>query len=148
MAVYRLTLYHAPRPNKTSPFGPRIVRRTDLLVLRIKPPPPCYTMARSRSDAHAARNEQVRNMFASLAEVTGMPPTSTTITGAAQTLKLDHNVENVPESQGAKIHWLGDANAHKLLLYYHGTSSTIHQSFIPVSRLTACSVFADNRFWM
>lgn len=77
-------------------------------------------MVRARSDGHQARNEQVRTMFTSLAEATILPSTSTTVTTRAQALNWLHSVEEIPLGKGAKIHWLGDKAAKKVLLYFHG----------------------------
>lgn len=77
-------------------------------------------MVASRSEAHAARNKQTRTLFASLEQAKVLPPTSATITTQATVANVPHKVEDVPQSQGAKMHWLGDLSAQKVWLYFHG----------------------------
>lgn len=83
-----------------------------------------------RSEAHATRNEQTRTTFTSLEQASFLPPTSATISAQATRANVPHKVEDVPESNGAKIHWLGDSNAKSVLLYFHGKRQLYQQTAI------------------
>lgn len=75
----------------------------------------------SRSAAHDERNKALRAGFSSpAAAIEGSLPTATTIGARAKDLKLDREVEDVPNSDGARVHWLGDHTAIKVWVYLHG----------------------------
>ncbi|EXJ92458.1 hypothetical protein A1O3_01009 [Capronia epimyces CBS 606.96] len=75
----------------------------------------------SRSAAHDARNRGFREAFATPFEFKdSLLPTGELIPKEAQKLHLQHEVEDVPAGRGARIHWLGDRSASKVLLYFHG----------------------------
>lgn len=77
----------------------------------------------SRSEAHDARNTAFREAFRKPVEFGATcPPTGTLIETEAQKLNLEHHVEDVPVPNGndAKLHWLGDRSAKKVILYFHG----------------------------
>lgn len=77
-------------------------------------------MVRARSEAHAARNELIRTTFSSLELSTALPPTASTVSDCAKAANVAHGVEDIPGSEGANIHWLGDKSASNVLLYFHG----------------------------
>ena len=78
----------------------------------------------SRSAAHAARNRGFREAFAAPFEFkAALLPTGELIPKEAQKLGLKHDVEDVPDGRGARIHWLGDRSAKKVLLYFHGEAN-------------------------
>src|ERR1700761_7114808 len=78
----------------------------------------------SRSAAHDARNKSFREAFATPFEYKANAlPTAQVITEEAQSLNLAHSIEEVPAGGGARIHWLGNSSAHKVLLYFHGKVS-------------------------
>lgn len=85
----------------------------------------CDSMAtqKSRSAAHEERNKALRAGFASPdAARKASPPTAATVEAKAKDLKLDHEVEEIPKSDGARVHWLGDRTARKVWVYLHGQS--------------------------
>jgi len=74
-----------------------------------------------RSDAHDARNAAFRQAFGKPFEYKeSAGPTAQVITEEASKLDISHFVEDVPASKGARIHWLGNRSAKKVLLYFHG----------------------------
>ncbi|KAI1625071.1 Alpha/Beta hydrolase protein [Exophiala viscosa] len=74
-----------------------------------------------RSDAHDARNAAFRQAFGKPFEYKeSAAPTAEVITEEAKKLDVPHFVDDVPASKGARIHWLGDRSAKKVLLYFHG----------------------------
>lgn len=77
----------------------------------------------SRSAAHDARNTLVRETYSDveLARKNAIP-TATVIPARAEKLGLAHSVDDVPDSDGARIHWVGDRHAQRVILYYHGQS--------------------------
>lgn len=78
----------------------------------------------SRSAAHDARNKSFREAFAKPFEYKATAlPTAQVIIEEAQKLNLEHSVEDVPAGSGARIHWLGDRSAKRVLLYFHGEAS-------------------------
>ncbi|OCK78706.1 alpha/beta-hydrolase [Lepidopterella palustris CBS 459.81] len=48
------------------------------------------------------------------------PPTSTTIPARCKILNLPWQADDVPNSSGARIHWIGDRSAKKVIFYIHG----------------------------
>ena len=77
-----------------------------------------------RSDAHDARNAAFRQAFGNPFEYKeSAAPTAEVITEEAKKLDIPHFVEDVPAGKGARIHWLGDRSAKKVLLYFHGACS-------------------------
>ena len=76
----------------------------------------------SRSPEHDARNFALQARFSNLDNArAGAIPDAITIPNRAKLLGLQHEVQDVPESEGARIHWLGDKSADKVIVYYHGT---------------------------
>lgn len=75
----------------------------------------------SRSTAHDARNAALQSTFSSLDGARAQSiPDAIVIPARAKILGLAHCVEDIPESDGAKIHWVGDRSATKVILYFHG----------------------------
>jgi len=75
----------------------------------------------SRSADHDARNSLFRQTLGSKEAVkSSAVPTGTVIETRAKALNVDHHVEAVPNSDGAKLHFVGDSKANKLILYFHG----------------------------
>lgn len=84
----------------------------------------------SRSAAHVQRNSQSRALFSSCQRARDvLPTTKATIAARMQALNLQYHVDDIPNSNGAKLHWLGDQSAKKLLLYFHGIPS--FPAFVP-----------------
>lgn len=78
----------------------------------------------SRSTEHDARNAAFLTTFSSCdVSRAQSTPNSIIIPKQAKLLGLVHNVEDVPDSDGAKIHWLGDRSSRKVILYFHGMLS-------------------------
>jgi len=76
----------------------------------------------SRSAEHDARNNELRQRFSSVDRARAeAAPTAKVITEQAQLLGLPHKIEDIPESDGAKLHWVGDLTAQKAMLYFHGS---------------------------
>jgi len=76
----------------------------------------------SRSAAHDQRNAAFREVFRKPFEAqAAMTGTGQTIQEEAQKLKIEHYVEEIPKGRNARLHWLGDRSAKKVLLYFHGT---------------------------
>ncbi|RVX70379.1 hypothetical protein B0A52_05878 [Exophiala mesophila] len=74
-----------------------------------------------RSEAHEARNAAVREGFRSVKDARAASvPTADAIVSTCETLKVAHKVEDVPDSQGARLHWIGDASPRNTILYFHG----------------------------
>lgn len=74
----------------------------------------------SRSAAHKARNDETRSLFATLEQTSILPPTGTTVAARAEASEIPYAVEDIPKSKNARVHWLGDRTARKVLLYCHG----------------------------
>jgi len=78
----------------------------------------------SRSAAHDARNKSYRealgdNVSAKAASI----PTAQRIPTQAKELGVEWEVEDVPNGQGGRIHWVGDRGAKQVILYFHGDYS-------------------------
>ncbi|KAJ9660578.1 hypothetical protein H2198_002515, partial [Neophaeococcomyces mojaviensis] len=68
----------------------------------------------SRSEAYDERNKGFREAFAKLFDLAAVAvPTRQIITEEAQKLDIAHHVDDVPNSKGARLHWLGDRSAKK-----------------------------------
>ncbi len=75
----------------------------------------------SRSEAHDQRNAQFREAFKKPFDFKSVAkPTSELVQTEAKNLGLAHHVEDIPNSDGAKLHWLGNPEPQKILLYFHG----------------------------
>jgi len=75
----------------------------------------------SRSAEHDARNDALRSQFSSLDGARAQAiPDAEVFPKRAKILGLAHEVQDVPNSDGAKIHWIGDRSSKKVILYYHG----------------------------
>lgn len=78
----------------------------------------------SRSAEHDARNNALRAALGTtqLARAASQP-TGTTVPSVCADLKLPHAVEDIANSEGGRLHWLGDRKAENVLVYYHGELS-------------------------
>ena len=77
----------------------------------------------SRSEAHEQRNAQFREAFkAPFNFAATAPPTADIIPQQAKQLELAHTVDDIPNGQGARLHWLGNTKPDKVILYFHGES--------------------------
>jgi hypothetical protein len=75
----------------------------------------------SRSEAHDQRNAQFREAFKKPFDFKSVAsPTSELVPTEAKNLGLAHYVEDIPNSDGARLHWLGNPEPQKILLYFHG----------------------------
>jgi hypothetical protein len=83
----------------------------------------------SRSTAHDLRNDAFREGFASPEKAKELAlPTGRVIEDHAKARKVEHHDEEVPNSDGARLHWLGDRSADKVILYFHGRYVLILQN--------------------
>lgn len=57
----------------------------------------------------------------------------------AKARKVEHHDEEVPNSDGARLHWLGDRSADKVILYLHGLYVLILQNgqFLSLNQVAA-----------
>lgn len=79
----------------------------------------------SRSAEHDARNATFRTALASTdAARAATPPTAVTIEACSKKLNRAWQVDNVPDSEGAKIHWVGNRASKRVILYFHGEQGT------------------------
>jgi len=78
-------------------------------------------MSPSRSAEHDARNAALRAALGTneLARAASQP-TGKTVPSQCADIGLAHEAEDVADSNGARIHWLGPRGASKALLYFHG----------------------------
>jgi len=75
----------------------------------------------SRSAQHDARNAMILEGFKDLQVAKEQSvPTAKVIEARCKTDNLPWNVEDVPNSSGARIHWIGDQSAENVILYFHG----------------------------
>ncbi|EXJ65787.1 uncharacterized protein A1O5_11028 [Cladophialophora psammophila CBS 110553] len=75
----------------------------------------------SRSQAHDERNRVVRGGMSSLeAAMSVSAPTRDIITSECARLGQTVKTEDIPDSEGAKVHWIGDSSAPSAILYFHG----------------------------
>lgn len=89
----------------------------------------------SRSPAHDARNSQLRLMFGVAgADTPNFESTGVVIAKGCDNLNVAHHVEDIPNSNGAKLHFAGDIKSEKVILYFHG-----EQTFLGLSRVTISS---------
>jgi len=77
----------------------------------------------SRSVAHEQRNDAFREALVNPLDFAASAlPTATQVTNVAKELGVHHDVEQIFDDQEApRIHWLGNVQARKVLLYFHGT---------------------------
>ena len=76
----------------------------------------------SRSAEHDARNNELRKRFSSVDRARAeAAPTAKVVPEQAQLLGLPHKIKEIPDSDGAKLHWVGDLAAEKAMLYFHGS---------------------------
>ncbi|KAF2498909.1 alpha/beta-hydrolase [Lophium mytilinum] len=75
----------------------------------------------SRSAAHDARNVDLRKAFVdpSISQAVSVP-TAAIIESRCKKDNVPWQVDDVPNSSGARIHWIGDRSAQKVILYFHG----------------------------
>lgn len=77
----------------------------------------------SRSAAHDQRNDAFREVFLKPLEFKAtIPVTADQVPAEAQKLGVEHHVEDVPNADGARLHWIGDRAALNVILYFHGRS--------------------------
>ena len=80
-----------------------------------------YHINMARSEAHNQRNAQFREAFLKPWDfANSAPPTGKTIESEAKELGLAHEVDDIPNGQGAKLHWLGNTKPDIVVLYFHG----------------------------
>jgi hypothetical protein len=118
---------HYPRTsrrNVSSPF-PLQFEYTNSLAVNLGPSSlislPTCSLQMPRSVAHEARNKAFRD--ASIDNGTtraNATPTAQLIPAQAQELGVKWEVEDVPDGQGGRLHWVGDRAAKKVILYFHG----------------------------
>ena len=76
----------------------------------------------SRSEAYEARNRALRTGLSSPAAAKeASVPTKDVVPAECQRLGVQVKVEEVPDSEGARIHWIGDSSLENVILYFHGT---------------------------
>ena len=77
----------------------------------------------ARSEAHNQRNAQFREAFLKPWDfANSTPPSGKTIESEAKELGLAHEVDDIPNGQGAKLHWLGNTKPDIVVLYFHGNT--------------------------
>ena len=82
----------------------------------------------SRSAAHDARNEAFRSGLGSPdARKEARIPTADVVPAECQRLGIQVKAEEVPDSDGAVIHWIGDSSLENVMLYFHGTDALFYQ---------------------
>lgn len=54
-----------------------------------------------------------------------LPPTATVLAKYAKSNRVAYRVEEVRDGEGAKLHWMGDLEAKKVILYFHGVISHV-----------------------
>ncbi|OAG42057.1 hypothetical protein AYO21_03792 [Fonsecaea monophora] len=75
----------------------------------------------ARSQAHAERNDVIRAGMTSLeTALSATVPTKDTVASETARLGSPVKTEEIPDSEGAKIHWIGDSSAPSVILYFHG----------------------------
>ena len=75
----------------------------------------------SRSAAHDTRNVQLRSALGSVEQArAASQPTGKTIKEQCGRLGLSWQAEVIPASNGAKLHWIGNWEAPKVIYYFHG----------------------------
>ena len=80
----------------------------------------------SRSAAHDARNEAFRTGLGSPdARREARIPTADVVPAECQRLGIQVKAEEVPDSDGAVIHWIGDSSLEDVMLYFHGTDAFV-----------------------
>jgi len=78
----------------------------------------------SRSAEHDARNSAIRQQFKSGAEARAADvPTRIVIPAQCKTLGIPLHTEDVPDGAGGRLHWIGDREAKKVILHFHGIIS-------------------------
>ena len=86
----------------------------------------------SRSDAHAARNEALRTALGSVAATKEASlPTKDVVAAECQRLGVALKVEDVADSKGARIHWIGETSPQDVILYFHGTEPKALLAVLP-----------------
>lgn len=74
-----------------------------------------------RSSAHAERNKAFREASIDNDKTRSLAvPTGELIPAQAAELGAKWEVEDVPDGRGARIHWVGDRAARRVILYFHG----------------------------
>lgn len=76
----------------------------------------------SRSQNHDQRNDAIREAFLAPFEFAkAAPTTNSQILSTVEKLGLHHSEEELQKKRDpSKIHWIGDREAEKVLLYFHG----------------------------
>lgn len=79
----------------------------------------------ARSAAHEERNKALREAFSSpFVVAAAAAPTAEVIGSYFKERNIEHRVEEIPNSEGARLHWLGKPSAKKVILHYHGKLSS------------------------
>ncbi len=79
----------------------------------------------ARSEAHATRNATFRTGLSSPAAAREVSiPTRDVVPAECERLGVQTKAEDVPDSEGARIHWIGDSSLENVILYFHGTEPT------------------------
>lgn len=74
-----------------------------------------------RSDAHFTRNKTVRERLSNLrTSINTLPTTQDVLRAECQRLELPLVVEEVAESSGANVLWVGEKSSENVLFYIHG----------------------------
>ncbi|KAK5044475.1 hypothetical protein LTR84_010756 [Exophiala bonariae] len=75
----------------------------------------------SRSAAHDARNQLLRETLSNNEDARkSSVPTGETVRRITSDLGISLKSENIPSSDGARLHFIGQISAEKVLLYFHG----------------------------
>ncbi|KAH7080777.1 Alpha/Beta hydrolase protein [Paraphoma chrysanthemicola] len=75
----------------------------------------------SLSSQKEARNAALRQALSSAEAANAASiPDEKLVPEQCKDLKLPWQVEEIPDSEGAKLHWIGDRSATNVLLYFHG----------------------------
>lgn len=80
----------------------------------------------SRSAEHDARNTAFRASFQSPDTVrAAIPPPFRTIEACCKKLDRPWHVDDLPNCEGGKIHWMGNRTRRNVILYFHGENEIL-----------------------
>jgi hypothetical protein len=92
------------------------------------PTPAMASSDSPRSPEHKARNDLFRKTRTSPEEArTARGPTAQIVANECQRLGVQHRVEDIPDSNGARIHWIGDSSPRDVMVYFHGMVHDVPQ---------------------
>lgn len=74
----------------------------------------------ARSEAHARRDATIRAGLNDIEASRQASPTKDVIASECQRLETAVKIEDVPHSNGARIHWIGNTSPKNVVLYFHG----------------------------